>query len=142
MKPISLFLSVAFWSRPKKNLFTFGFLTFSRKDYANAMHFLRPLAEQGYADAQAYVGQMYGEGLGVIRSYTQEVLWFRKAAEQGNRLAQYQLALEYQFGYGVPQNYAEAMKWFMRGAKRGDPLAQAAVGMFYIKGYGHSPFGG
>ena len=142
MKPISLFLSVAFWSRPKKNLFTFGFLTFSRKDYANAMHFFRPLAEQGYADAQAYVGWMYTEGLGVIRSDAQAVVWFRRAAEQGNLLAQYNLGLDYQDGLGVPQNYAEAMKWFMRGAKRGDPLAQAAVGMFYIKGYGHSPFGG
>ena len=38
----------------------------------------------GLADAMAYVGYLYCEGLGVAQDYAQAAIWYRKAAEQGD----------------------------------------------------------
>ena len=50
-----------------------------RGDYATAMRLLRPLADQGNADAQFNLGVIYE----VAQDYAEAVKWFRKAAEQG-----------------------------------------------------------
>ncbi len=54
-----------------------------RGDYATALREWRPLAKQGNASAQFFLGLMYGEGLGVPQDYAKAVGWLRKAAEQG-----------------------------------------------------------
>ena len=56
---------------------------YQRGDYATAIRELRPLAEQGDADAQFNLGTMYGIGLGVPQDFAKAVKWYRKAAEQG-----------------------------------------------------------
>ena len=68
-----------------------GIAALQRGDYATAIRELRPLAEQGHADAQVYVGLMYGLGQGVAKDHAEAVKWFRKAADQGNATAQYGL---------------------------------------------------
>ncbi|PKQ70984.1 tetratricopeptide repeat protein [Aeromonas sobria] len=40
-------------------------------------------AEQGNAEAQNQLGEMYGNGLGVEQDEQLSMAWFRKAAEQG-----------------------------------------------------------
>jgi uncharacterized protein len=70
-----------------------GRAAYKRGDYATAMHFLRPLAERGNADAQALVGGMYDNGLGVPRDDAQTIFWYGKAAEQGDARAQYNLGV-------------------------------------------------
>ena len=42
-------------------------------DYATAMRLLRPLAQQGNADAQITLGKMYNFGFGVPKDYAQAV---------------------------------------------------------------------
>ena len=59
-----------------------------RGDYATALKHLRPLAEQGHAEAQYWLGWMYFNGQGVRRDPKEAVRWFRKAAEQGQIRAQ------------------------------------------------------
>jgi TPR repeat protein len=44
-----------------------GFEAYDNKDYAQALRELRPLAEQGDAIAQNYIGLMYGLGEGVAK---------------------------------------------------------------------------
>ena len=65
-------------------------------DYATATRLLRPLAEQGIADAQYNLGVMYYNGWGVPQDYSAAVSWYRKAAEQGpcRRPAQPRLQLQ------------------------------------------------
>ena len=51
-------------------------------DYAMAFRELQPLAQQGHAGAQFYLGLMYSYGRGVPQDYRQAVQWSRRAAEQ------------------------------------------------------------
>ena len=52
-------------------------------DHETALNILRPLAEQGDADAQVELGDMYSVGSVVPLDYVEAVKWFRKAADQG-----------------------------------------------------------
>jgi len=99
----------------------------SRADKASITH-LRPLAEQGNADAQVKLGQIYELGLGVAHDYVEALKWYRKAAEQGNADAQYYLGEMYRHGVGVKQDRAEALKWYRKAAAQGATQAQIYIG--------------
>jgi TPR repeat protein len=57
-------------------------------DAAQDLNEVRKMAEQGDAEAQFTLGQMYDSGDGVAQNYKQAAAWYRKAAEQGNDSAQ------------------------------------------------------
>ena len=57
-----------------------GVAAYRRGEYAAALKFWRPLAEQGNALAQAFLGVMYADGDGVPRDGGEAVKWYRKAA--------------------------------------------------------------
>ena len=57
---------------------------YDREDYATALQLLRPLAEQGHAQAQAFLGLMYATGGGVPKDDVRAHMWFDLAASQGN----------------------------------------------------------
>ncbi len=96
---------------------------FQRGDYATAIRDLRPLAEQGNAEAQHYLGFMYFKGLGVPEDDAEAMKWFRKAAEQGHAGAQHNLGFMYFKGRGVPQDYVQAHMWNNLAASR-SPLGE------------------
>ena len=83
-----------------------------------------PLAKQGNADAQSYLGFMYHSGNGVPQDYNEAMKWFRLAAGQRYAAAQYFLGLMYYHGQGVHQDYAEAAKWYRKAAVQGHADAQ------------------
>ena len=88
-------------------------------DYATAERLWRPLAEQGDADAQFYLGVMYENGQGVPQNYAEALKWHQLAAEQGNAGAQYNLGLMYSSGQqGVPQDFLRAHIWFNLAGSR------------------------
>ena len=58
-----------------------GLAAYKRGDYATAPRELQPLAEQGVAEAQYYLGLMYDLGRGVPRDRVQAHLWLSLAAE-------------------------------------------------------------
>ena len=101
-----------------------GLNAYNRGDYQSALREWRPLAEQGYAHAQAGLGLMYAEGRGVVRSDTEAVKWFRKSAAQGNQWGQNNLGLMYDQGLGVAQSDAEAVKWYRMAAEQGNEKSQ------------------
>jgi TPR repeat protein len=53
------------------------------KDDAEAIKWYRKAADQGYAEAQTYLGTMYQDGQGVPKDDVEAVKWYRKAADQG-----------------------------------------------------------
>jgi len=65
---------------------------YNRKDYKTAYKLWLPLAEQGVADAQYSLGQMYHNGQGVSQYYKEALKWYRLSAEQRNEQAQVNLA--------------------------------------------------
>jgi hypothetical protein len=48
-------------------------------DYATALRLIRPLADQGNASAQYYLGSMYYNGHGVPQDYAEAVRWYPRA---------------------------------------------------------------
>jgi hypothetical protein len=65
-----------------------GLAAYEREDYATALIFWRPLAEQGHAEAQFNLGVMHYEGWGVPWDIVQAHMWLSLAATQGNSVAQ------------------------------------------------------
>ena len=95
---------------------------------------LTPLAEQGDADAQYNLGEMYYFGTGVPQDYQTALEWFKLAAEQGHADAQYILGVLYHNGEGVLQDYKVALKWLKLAAEQGHATAQYILGSVYING--------
>ncbi len=83
-------------------------------DYATALRELRPLAEQGHAESQHVLAEMYAGGDGVAQDSVQMVEWYRKAAEQGVAWAQNNIGNMYDKGQGVAQDDAQAAEWFLK----------------------------
>jgi len=93
-------------------------------DDKEAVKFHRLYAEQGDAEAQFNLGQMYREGLEVAQNYKEAVKWYHLSAEQGDARAQCDLGMMYYEGLGVEQDYKEAVKWYRLAAEQGDSDAE------------------
>ncbi len=95
-----------------------------------------PRANQGEAEAQNALGEMYAQGRGVPKDNAAAVSWYRKAADQGYASAQSNLGVIYYVGVGVPKDYAAAVSWFRKAADRGLAVAQYNLGRMYAYGNG------
>ena len=94
------------------------------RDDRVAVTWWRRAAEQGDAEAQFRLGNMYLRGMGdLLQDDAEAVRWFRPAAEQGNARAQVKLGAMYAVGRGVPQDQIQAHKWFNLAASRSSVLA-------------------
>lgn len=85
---------------------------YERGEYTQAARLFGPLAEQGVAAAQFYLGVMHEKGQGVRQDYPTALTWFRKAAAQGYAGPQSNLALLYERGRGVRKDLARALMWY------------------------------
>jgi uncharacterized protein len=101
-----------------------GVTAYQSGDYATALSEFQPLAEQGNADAQYNLGQMYRKGQGVPQNHKTAAKWYKLVAEQGDAVAQFHLGVMYEHGEGVPQNHKTAVKWYKLAAEQGDAFAQ------------------
>lgn len=99
------------------------YTSYDRANYATALQIWLPLAKDGDAEAQTYLGEIYEKGLGVEPQYDVAAQWYRKAAEQNYSRAQIALGALYEKGLGVPKDPREAMRWF----RRASGLEEAAV---------------
>ena len=95
------------------------------KDDAHAVIWIQKAADQGYAEAQEKLGEMYARGRGgLAKDDAQAVSLFRKAAEQGFAQAQFTLGWAYDTGDGVPVDIIEGERWLRKAADQGYDLAQ------------------
>lgn len=113
-----------------------GSAYYLRGDFAAALREWRPLAEQGDARAQFYLGIMHTNGEGVPEDDRQAAYWFQKSARQGNPQSQYHLGILYANGAGVPEDDPQAVYWFRKSAEQGDARAQFNLGVMYEFGEG------
>ena len=98
-----------------------GISAYGQGDFATAARELQPLAEDGNAEAQYYVGLIHNLGNGADPAAA--ATWFRRAAEQSHGSAQLALALLYHEGRGVKHSAADARHWFRRAYVNGVPEA-------------------
>lgn len=105
-------------------------------DYETALAILRPIAEQGEAEAQYQLGVVYRYGPRVIWNNVEAAKWYRLAAEQGVVVAQRDLGQMYYHGSGVIQDYTEALRLYRLAVAGGDRLAQHLLAEMYANGVG------
>lgn len=105
---------------------------YDRGLYARALEIWRPLAEQGNAEAQVGLANLYLGGYGATRDEAEAMAWFRKAADQGNASGQFSLGSLY---YGR-KDYGSAAPWYRRAAEQGHAIAQVRLGRMYAEGLG------
>lgn len=125
-----------------------GKAAYKKGDYAEAYKELKPLAQQGNAEAQFLLGDsgmLYASWLATsgykgtelkakLKEHSEEeAYWLRRAAEQGHAKAQCLLGEMYSAGQGVPRDTAEAERWFRKAADQGYTNAQVDLGNLYKK---------
>ena len=117
-----------------------GQTAYDRGEYATALQLWQPLADQGVAQAQFNVGEIYLDGKGVPTNETEGLKWLQFAAEQGYAEAQNTLGNLHingqEIGLAVPKDYAEALKWYRLAAEQGDAGGQNNLGYMYDTGQG------
>jgi uncharacterized protein len=75
-----------------------------------------PFAEQGNAQAQTEVGELYERGVGAIADPSAAAHWYRQAADKGDTRAMVNLASLYERGLGVARDADQAAQWFRRAS--------------------------
>lgn len=88
---------------------------------------LQTQANQGNAEAQNGLGELYAKGKGMPQDYAQARAWYEKAAAQGHPHAQNNLAELYFAGLGLPQDFVRAYMWvnLAAGHMQGEDKKQA-----------------
>jgi len=113
-----------------------GLRAYQSGGYTTALAEFLPLAEQGDAASQFYLGRMYANGEGVLENDKTALLWYLLAADQGDSYSQYNLGTMYESGNGVLKNYYTAVKWYTLAAEQGFAHAQYNLGTMYSNGSG------
>lgn len=116
--------------------FTMGLDAYNRGDYASALKYWTPLANQHRPAAQTMLGVMYALGHGVPKDEHKAFAMISEPASQGYALAQYHLAVMYMHGDGIQKNEQEAVVLFRKAAEQGFAEAQNALGVCYEQGRG------
>ena len=104
-----------------------GKRAYEEGDYVTALKELRPLAEQGNADAQALLGLMYQLGRGIPSDIVQAEKWYKAAAAKGNAQAECQLGSMY-----LKNDTAEGVKLLKLAAQQGFGDAYLMLGLAYM----------
>lgn len=99
----------------------------NRANYETALRVWLPPAEDGDAQAQFFVGQIYEKGLGRQPDGTKAASWYERAAVQEYKPAQTALAMLTERGYGAtPADPAAALALYRKAGGLDQPLVYAS----------------
>jgi len=113
-----------------------GLDAYDMGDYETAMAECLPLAEDGNAEAQFCVGQMYANGFGVMMDDAAALKWYGLAATGGSSKAQFQLGVMHANGWGVEMNDDQAAEYYRLAAEKGHSCAQRSLAYITSRGIG------
>ncbi|WP_440996025.1 caspase family protein [Arhodomonas sp. SL1] len=92
------------------------YVAYDRADYRTALNVWLGRAEEGDAEAQNYVGEIFEKGLGQEPDYVSAAKWYQRAADQGLARAQINLGFLYEKGLGVEKDLATALNWYRKAS--------------------------
>lgn len=110
-----------------------------RKDGPRGWGWVKKAAENGYPEAQWYLGTMCSVGTGedgVPQSKELGFSWLQKAANKGFAQAMVELGSNYREGWGTTQSYKDALLWYRKAARKGDSSGMMLLGEMYESGQG------
>jgi len=120
----TLLIFLVFFSSVARADFKGGLAAYQENDFKKALEEFTPLAKNGHAMAQFYLGLLYGFGEGVEKDLATAVRWWRLAAEQGNTAAQSNLGFMYKYGNGVSPDPVQAYMWSKVASMGGATFAE------------------
>lgn len=95
------------------------------------------LADGGDPVAQAYIGVMYREGLGIKKDFEEAEKWLTMGAKNGNAWAQHQLGWMYaRAEITDDRDFESAVKLWQEAAEGGNTGAQVDLAVMYWRGEG------
>ncbi|RAL16144.1 putative chitin synthase activator (Chs3) [Aspergillus homomorphus CBS 101889] len=100
---------------------------------------VKKLVSAGYADAQFYMADCYGQGQMGLQVDPKEAFGlYYAAAKQGHAQSAYRVAVCCEIGQeeggGTKRDPFKAVQWYKRAAGLGDPPAMYKMGMILLKG--------
>ena len=111
------FLSIVLWIISPlalcAGLLDAGIQAYNQQDYKAAYKQLLPLAEQGDAQAQYYVGSMLVDGMGVSADPVKGVDLLEQAVSKDNYRAAMTLGKMYLSGFGVAMDTEKGAKYLL-----------------------------
>lgn len=123
-----------------------GIKYYNKQNFTKAQKYFREAAEQGNAEAMAWVGLCFDQrGIKYIETAKKwykkgiekgAIQWFLDKAEEGIPEIQAQLGYCYLNGHGVEKNYDKAVYWSQLSAKSDNPRAQYNLSAAYRYGLG------
>ncbi len=125
-----------------------GIALYDKSEFVAAYEILLPMAEQGNAQAQFFLGKMYRYGLGKPIDAKRAQKWFdqaikndvvgimKKAARQGDSSAQSNLGVMYYEGLGVDRDPQSAAHWNQQSAEQGYAIGQSNYAAQLLHGIG------
>ena len=93
-------------------------------------------AEQGDADAQFALAEIYASGRGVKKDIAKAENWYFQAAKQGHAVAMVELGMMYEHGNGVKIDTAYAVTWYQKAANLDNVQAQFRLASMLESGRG------
>ena len=138
MKIITAFLLYLLVNNSYCATFEDGENAYKKGNYSKAMSIWLPLAEQGDAKAQNYIGVIYANGNGISQNLELATKWYQLAAAQGNVNAQSNMGNLYAYRLNT-KKYEEAVKWWQLAADKGNKSSQINLGWYYMNGFENLP---
>ena len=127
-------LSFAFAGTASADALNDAMAEYEAANYKAALAGFKPLAEQGNATAQTYMGILLNGGgsYGIARDRKEALKWFTKAVEQGDAEGQFKFGNFYTMEYPeTKENLEESVKWYTKAAEQGHAEAQWHLGLAY-----------
>lgn len=122
--------------------FNLGMTYYRNNDYVKAARWFQYAETGGAVPANAFLGQMCRDGLGVKQDYHKAMQHFMKLAQPGLATpkgfpnAQTNVGWMYVEGQGVQRDYAKAVMWFRRAADQNYSEGIYSLGLMYEDGTG------
>ncbi len=104
-----------------------GEYALASRDPARALAIWLPFAQQGKADAQTQVGELYERGIGTVTDYATAAGWYQKAANQGDTRALINLASLHERGLGVKRDAQLAARLFRQASGQAGAPGRIAI---------------
>ena len=107
---------------------------FENGDYETAYNLWMPLAENGDAEAQNYLGILHYLGFGVQKDYMKALEWYERAARAGHADAQRNYGDMINFGRGIKKDNYKAYKWYFAASQQGNEKALRQIEVIAASG--------
>jgi hypothetical protein len=104
-----------------------GEFALATRDPARALALWLPFAQQGQAEAQTQVGELYERGVGTVPDYATAASWYAKASQQGDSRALINLASLHERGLGVKRDPLLAARLFRQASGQGGAPGRISI---------------